>query len=333
MIGLAPMDGITDAAFRQITDHYGHPDLLFTEFVNVDGLNVGKIGIYSHLIYHRTSTPIYAQLFGVNPLYFYNAALIICALGFSGVDINMGCPDKSVVKKGGGAGLINNPVLAKKIIQSIKQAVQDWSNGKELASLDLRKDIFNWINDYRKRKNISDERKLLPVSVKTRIGYEKVTTNEWIGNLLEADLAMIIIHGRTLKQMYKGKADWEEIAKAVAMAKKTKTKIFGNGDIKSKKEALEKINQYGVAGVLIGRAALGNPWVFQDYQPTVKEKYQLMLDHCQAFMDLTPNLNFLSLRKHLLWYLKGVNDSHKIKNQLAKVKNIEEVRRLVVCNL
>jgi len=329
MIGLAPMDGVTDAAFRKIVDEYGHPDLLFTEFVNVDGLNIGKIGIYSHLIYHPTKTPLFAQLFGSDPKYFYNAALLICSLGFSGIDINMGCPDKNVVKKGGGAGLINNPILAKKIVQTVKQAVTDWSNGKKINDLNLRPEIFDWIENFRKSKKIMDARKKLPVSIKTRLGYDKILTKEWISNLLEVEPAIITVHGRILKQLYRGKANWEEIALAAKLAEKSATKIFGNGDVQSKKEAEEKIKKYHVAGILIGRAALGNPWVFRDYFPSTAERFQTMLRHCEIFMELTPNLNFLSLRKHLLWYLKGVDNSHQLKNQLAQVKNIEEVKKVI----
>jgi len=200
------MDGITDAPFRWITDIYGKPDIVYTEFVSVKGLILGKPAIQRMLLHHQTKTFTVAQFFGCEPEYFYQAAQFALEKGFDGVDINMGCPDKSVFNRGGGAGLILQPKLAKKIILSVKKAVKDGTKRFEI------------------KKNIT-------VSVKTRTGYRTPQTKEWISNLLEAEPDVICIHARTFAQKYSGLADWSQIKIAADLAKSTKTKIFGNGDI------------------------------------------------------------------------------------------------------
>jgi nifR3 family TIM-barrel protein len=298
MIGLAPMDGVTDAAFRFIVDTYGKPDILYTEFISIKGLQIGKPAIMRSLLKHQTTTPIVAQLFGNDPELFYQATLKVLKLGFDGVDINMGCPDQSVFNRGGGAALILKPDLAISIVKSVKKAVKDWGRKKML------------------------------VSVKTRTGYKTHQTREWIGRLLEGQPDVICIHGRTYAQKYLGKADWEQIALAGELARKTPTKIFGNGDIKSKQEALEKIRKYKLAGVLIGRAALGNPWIFQDKIPTFKEKIKVILDHSYQFTKFFPQGDFKAMRKHLVWYTKGFIGSAQVRNSLMKVNNIEEVESI-----
>jgi tRNA-dihydrouridine synthase len=167
------MDGITDAPFRWITDIYGKPDIIYTEFVSVKGLILGKPAIQRMLIRHQTKTFTVAQFFGCEPEYFYQAAQVALEKEFDGIDINMGCPDKSVFNRGGGAGLILRPELAKEIILSVKKAVE----GR------------------------------IPVSVKTRTGYRNHETKEWISNLLEAEPDLICLHGRTFAQKYSGLAD------------------------------------------------------------------------------------------------------------------------------
>lgn len=296
MIGLAPMDGVTDAAFRFIVDTYGHPDLLYTEFVSVAGLPFGRSALSRRLLKHQTTTPIIAQLFGADPELFYRATFKVLELGFAGVDINMGCTDRHVFSRGGGAALILQPDLAVKIIGSAKKAVKDWG------------------------------RKKVPVSVKTRTGFKTHQTKEWISRLLEASPEMICIHGRTYEQKYLGKTDWEQIGLAAKLAKNSATKIFGNGDVKSREEALEKIVRYHLAGVLIGRAALGNPWIFKGETPTLKQRIEVILAHCRQFTRFFPKGDFRAMRKHLGWYAKGFVGSAKVRNSLMKVNNIEEVK-------
>ena len=301
---MAPMDGITDAPFRWITDIYGKPDIVYTEFVSVKGLILGKPAIQRMLLHHQTKTFTVAQFFGCEPEYFYQAAQFALEKGFDGVDINMGCPDKSVFNRGGGAGLILQPKLAKKIILSVKKAVKDGTKRFEI------------------KKNIT-------VSVKTRTGYRTPQTKEWISNLLEAEPDVICIHARTFAQKYSGLADWSQIKIAADLAKSTKTKIFGNGDIKSRSQALERIKEYNLAGVLIGRAALGNPWIFRGIIPTTEERFKVLLEHCKKFVELFPTADLSIMRKHLAWYVKDFPHAAEVRNELMQVKNIGEVKKII----
>lgn len=299
------MDGITDAPFRNIVDIYGKPNIIYTEFVSVKGLLFGKPAINRMLLHHKTETPMIAQLFGNDPDLFYKASFIVLKNGFDGIDINMGCPDKSVFNRGGGAGLILKPKLAKEIILSVKKAVKDGA----------------------KKLNI---KKYIPVSVKTRTGYKNPQTKEWISHLLEAEPDVICLHARTFAQKYSGRADWEQIGIAADLARPTKTKIFGNGDIKSREQALERIKQYNLAGVLIGRAALGNPWIFKGIIPTTEERFQVLLEHCKKFQEFFPESEFKIMRKHLAWYAKGFAGSAEMRNQLMQVKSIDDVKKIIL---
>ena len=298
------MDGITDAPFRWITDIYGKPDIIYTEFVSVKGLILGKPAIQRMLLHHQTKTFTVAQFFGCEPEYFYQAAQVALQKGFDGVDINMGCPDKSVFNRGGGAGLILQPKLAKEIILSVKNAVREG------------------IKKFKIKKNVT-------VSVKTRTGYRTPQTKEWISNLLEAEPDVICIHARTFAQKYSGLADWSQIKIAADLAKSTKTKIFGNGDIKSRSQALERIKEYNLAGVLIGRAALGNPWIFKGIIPTTEERFKVLLEHCKKFVELFPTANLSIMRKHLAWYVKDFPHAAEVRNELMQVKNIGDVKKII----
>lgn len=304
VIGLAPMDGITDAPFRYITDIYGRPDIIYTEFVSVKGLILGRPAIQRMLLRHKTNTTMIAQFFGNEPKYFYQATQVALEKGFDGIDINMGCPDKSVFNRGGGAGLILQPKLAKEIILAVKKAVKDG-----VKKLKIKKHIT--------------------VSVKTRTGYKNHQTREWISHLLEAEPDVICLHARTFTQKYSGSADWEQIRIAADLAKPTKIKIFGNGDIKSRTEALEKIKQYNLAGVLIGRAALGNPWIFKGIVPTTEERFKVLLEHCKKFTEFFPVSDFSIMRKHLGWYVKDFPHAAEVRNQLMQVKRIDDVKRII----
>lgn len=325
IIGLAPMDGVTDAAFRYITDMHGHPSLLFTEFTSVEGLERGVTNLLSAFIYHRTSTSTVAQIFGTTPQAFYHSVLIAAELGFAGIDINMGCPDKNVAKRGGGAGLILNPSLAKTIIASAKHASIDWANGVTLEESQVHPAIIEWVWKYNKKNKIAPTRCIIPVSVKTRIGYDKIVTTEWIQHLLEAEPANITLHGRTLKQLYSGSADWEEIARAAELTRKTNTTLLGNGDVVDRKDAVKKIDTYRVDGVLIGRASFGNPWVFTSSNVTNAEKLSTAIEHALAFKRFTPDLSALSLRKHMSWYCKGFDNAHSLRMQLMTKTSVDEM--------
>lgn len=329
IIGLAPMDGVTDAAFRYISDTIGKPDLLLTEFVSVEGITAGAIALLDAFIYHKTKTPTIAQIYGTEPEAFYQSAFIVCELGFDGIDINMGCPDKSVSGRGAGAGLIRNPERAKAIVKATKQAALDWSEGKKLGDVGLRPKVTNAVRKLQKQLDITPIRRLLPVSVKTRIGFDRPVIHEWISHLLETEPVNITIHGRTLKQMYTGLADWDEIGAAAQLAKGSSTTIMGNGDVKSMDDAGKRIKEYGLHGVLIGRATFGNPWLFKREIPSTDMRLRAALAHCEAFERMLPKGHFLSLRKHMAWYCKGFDGAAEIRARLMSIQSVADVRQIV----
>ena len=259
------MNGITDHPFRHIQKKYGRPMLVYTEFASVEAVLTGDRRLFKDFLYDESQRPIIAQIYGRRPESFRHAAILLCQLGFDGIDINMGCPTKSVAMSGAGAGLIRTPRLAQEIISATRAGVQDWLNGATLRDcagvpehMIVQAEAFHALLPL-----AYQQRRPIPVSVKTRIGYEEPEVEEWIPALLEMDPVAIGIHGRTLVQGYAGHADWDEIGKAVALADGTPTLILGNGDIQSLEDAHQRIADTGVDGVLIGRASYGNPFVFQ----------------------------------------------------------------------
>ncbi|MBI4975812.1 tRNA-dihydrouridine synthase family protein, partial [Candidatus Peregrinibacteria bacterium] len=197
IVGLAPMDGVTDFAFRHMLAKYGKPSIIFTEFVNVEGLARGAVKMLSAFIYEEKERPIVGQLFGVEVDSFYKSALMLCALGFDGIDINMGCPVNKIAKRGSGAGLIKTPEIAKKIILTVKKAAEDFANGAELKDVGVSDEMIKKIEEMNFGKG-EFVRKIIPISVKTRIGYDKIVAEEWVKHLLEVKPANITMHGRTL---------------------------------------------------------------------------------------------------------------------------------------
>ncbi len=329
IIGQAPMDGVTDAAFRYITDIHGHPDLLFTEFVPVEGICHSAVKILHSFVRHNTSTPTLAQIYGRELDAYYLSVFVAAELGFDGIDINMGCPDRAVTRRGAGAGLIKSPKHAIKIINTVKQAVKDWSEGKTMEEATVPVEVINHVHLLQKRHAIKGNRSQIPVSVKTRIGYDKVVTTEWIKNLTDARPVTISLHGRTLEQMYTGKADWEEIGKAAEVAHDAGIKLLGNGDVQSMTDAREKIHTYKLDGVLIGRATFGNPWLFQEMEPDTQLRITTALEHAEAFEELLPGGHFVSLRKHMAWYMKGFDHAAALRDKLMRMQNITDVREIL----
>jgi nifR3 family TIM-barrel protein len=329
IIGFAPMDGVTDAACRYITDKYGRPDILFTEFTSVEGMDHGADKLLDAFIYHKTDTPTVAQIFGADLNAFYKASFVIGEMGFDGIDINMGCPDPNVAKKGGGAGLILQPKLAQNIVKMTRKGIEDWASGRKIEDVDLKPQIIDFVRNFKAKLSIQPERKVLPVSVKTRTGYEQIVTEDWISSLLEVEPVNITVHGRTLRQLYSGEANWEEIAKAAELARKTETTLLGNGDIKTLADAHERIKKYGTDGALIGRGAWGNPWIFSDHTPELSEKFQTALEHTEKFKELLPNAHFLMIRKHLAWYSKGFDNASDVRSELMRVNSVQEVKNII----
>ena len=329
IIGLAPIDGVTDCAYREIVDKYSKPSIMFTEFIPIEGLMRGATKLLHSFHRHKSKTPIIGQVFGVNEISFYNAFFIVAEMGLDGIDVNMGCPDRGLVKRGGGAGLILNPKQARQLIHTLKEARNDWQNGKQISDTLLPKEILTAILTYKKQNNIIPKRKTFSVSVKTRIGFDKPITKKWISYLLDAEPDLITIHGRTFKQLYTGKADWEEIQKAVKLAYKSKTQMWGNGDISSMGQAKEYIKTYDVDGILVGRAAFGNPWFFGENKPTLKTKFQVMLEHAKLYLKYRPEMSIAPLRKHFCWYCSGFPGYGKVREKLMKTLAINEIKNIV----
>jgi tRNA-dihydrouridine synthase len=347
VIGLAPMDGVTDAAFRYITAKHGGPDVILTEFVNIQSALYAPHTLLQDFAYSEIERPVVAQIYGKTPELFYQVAHIVCALGFDGLDINMGCPAKKVAATGCGAALIRTPDLAREIIRAAKQGVRDWYNGQSLAGLKLRDDMIAGIaraNQGRSGLSAPVERRRIPVSVKTRLGYDRVVIDDWLRTLLEEEPAAISLHGRTLAQGYKGEADWHSIARAVEFAKGSATLILGNGDVQNLRDAHRRIRATHVDGVLIGRGAQGDPWLFRekarvkealrsDREPLLDdapiplaERFRLIIEHCERFEQLSDQSRFVAMRKHLTWYCRNFRGAAEMRAQMVRAQNSRDVQ-------
>ncbi len=351
ILGLAPMDGVTDAAFRWMVAKYGKPDVMYTEFVNVEGLMRGRVErLLPILIYDEIERPIVAQLFGKTPEDFYRATVLVCELGFDGVDINMGCPVKRVAEKGAGSGLIKTPDLAQEIVKQVKLAVEDWSEGRVgLEEVAPSKDWVRLVEkfsmrtaDRRKNASLTSSKKRstfvrIPVSVKTRLGVEEDVSEWWMGVLSEMKPEAIALHGRTLKQMYSGQADWEAIGRAGEVVKKKGIVFLGNGDVKEIKSAKCKIKNYGVDGVLIGRASFGRPDLFSNKPQALRagslrelRTYTWMVEHARKYEEIFGGGTFLPMRKHLAWYARGFEGARELRSKLVQTNSAEEVEKILV---
>jgi tRNA-dihydrouridine synthase len=328
IVGLSPMDGVTDAVFRYMLADYGKPSVIFTEFTNVEGLARGAEKMLRAFLYDEIERPIVAQVFGVEVDSFYKSAVMLCEMGFDGIDINMGCPAKHVAAKGSGAGLIKTPDLARKIIRSVKLGAQDWANGISMEKAGVHKNIISAIDKMKGEKVV--ERKLIPVSVKTRVGVDGDIAEDWVGELIKEKPALVTMHGRTLRQMYSGEADWEILGRASLICKDAGVMFLGNGDVKSLDDAREKTLRYNLDGVLIGRSVMGNPWFFSDKIPSVEDRISALKDHCSHFERIFGDeVPFHAIKKHLAWYLKGFEGVKEIRMQLMMSSSFEEVRDII----
>lgn len=296
------MDDVTDSVFRQIIQNLAPADLYFTEFTSVDGLasEKGREPVARRLQFTEAERPLIAQIWGNDPEKFFKAAQLCKEMGFDGIDINMGCPVKDVVKRGMCSGLIQNPELAGKIIQATK----DGAGG-------------------------------IPVSVKTRLGMREVQP-EWIEFLLKQDLPALIIHGRTVREMSKVPAHWDEIKKVVEMKNKIapNTIIIGNGDVESYQDGLDKVKKTGVDGIMIGRGIFKNLWIFdKDSKPrelTLEQRMEHLLTHTRLFVNTWgTNKPFPILKKFYKIYISDFEGSAELRARFMETKNLEEVESLV----
>jgi len=350
MIGLAPMDGVTDSAFRHIIAIYGKPDVVFTEFTNVHDICSGRLKAVDSLRYSALEHPVIAQIYGKDPLLFYQAAHVVCELGFDGLDINMGCPSKNVASSGSGAGLIRTPNLALELMDRARTGIQDWADGQSLTNLGLKSSALQAIAQLKAEHPELAQRTVrspIPLSVKTRLGYDCNIINEWSDCLIQGRPEVIVIHGRTLSQMYRGQSDWEAIALATQRIQKHGIGVMGNGDIQTLQEATARIQESGVNGVLIGRGALGNPWIFQGIQqvrmalstgsslelktpePSLDEKFQVMIEHAKLFETMHGKERFPRMRKHLGWYCSSFPHAAAMRSHLVRTHSSQDVVNLV----
>ncbi len=350
IIGLAPMDGVTDSAFRHIVATYGKPDVVFTEFTNVHDICAGRLKALDSLRYSAAERPVIAQIYGKDPALFYQAAHVVCELGFDGLDINMGCPSKNVASSGSGAGLIRTPNLALELTSQTRKGIQDWTSGQTLSEVGLKASALQTIAQLKANqpeRSEEKERTSIPLSVKTRLGFDCNIIDEWSDCLIHGQPDAIAIHGRTLSQMYRGKSNWEAIAQAATRIQKHGILALGNGDIKSLTEAHQRIHLSGVNGVLIGRGALGNPWIFQEIQqvrqalltrttlelknaePTLDEKFQAMLTHAQYFEAIHGSERFVRMRKHLGWYCSSFPHAAALRAQMVRTNSTQDVKHIL----
>jgi tRNA-dihydrouridine synthase len=352
IIGLAPMDGVTDAAFRGIVAAQGPPDVTITEFTSVIDVCRGPEHRLQPLRYHERERPVVAQLYGKDPDLFYRAAMVVCALGFDGLDLNMGCPSRTVASSGSGAGLIRTPELACAIIRAARQGILDWAGGRSLADAGLKPARQEQIAAMNARRGACNpvERRIIPLSVKTRIGYDRDIVESWIGLLLEESPTAIMLHGRTLEQMYRGAADWKAIERAAGLARGTRTLVLGNGDLSSPADVVRRVDTHGVHGVLVGRGALGTPWFFKGKEairaavktggappelpgPSLHERFEVMLEHARLFESCFGGDRFPHIRKHLGWYCKGFPGAAAMRGRMVQAASSRDVARIVTEHL
>ncbi len=303
---MAPMADVTDTAFRQIIEKYsrhgepgGGPDVFWTEFVSADGLcSAGREVLLRDFAFTSREHPIVAQIFSSNPENMKKTAELIASLGFDGIDINMGCPDKSIEKQGAGAAHMKDIKRAQEVILATMAGAPH-----------------------------------LPVSVKTRIGYNKENLEEWIGAILETKPAVITVHARTRKEMSLVPARWEEIGRAVKLAEGSGTLIIGNGDVRDLVDAREKALATGADGVMLGRAIFGNPWLFDSTRTgqviPLAEKFNVMIEHTHLFEKLLGDIkNFSIMKKHYKAYVNGFDGAKELRVRLMDAKNATEVEEI-----
>jgi tRNA-dihydrouridine synthase len=320
------MDGITDEAFRLLQVSIARPNLLFTEFVSAEGLCRGGIKLFTHLLYSAIERPIIGQLFGKDPDSFYKSSVILAYLGFDGVDLNLGCPAKTVFQHGSGAALIANPTLAKTIIMATHSALSDYAQGKvKISELHLNQKTLDVLASQNRYSGYIPNPYRPTLSVKTRLGISQDISPDWISYLSRLPLNFITLHGRTLKEGYSGLANWESIKAAAYLAHDAKIKFFGNGDIGTLAQAKDYCQRYQVDGCLIGRAALGNPWIFSDHLPTLTDRFNAMLLHTQLYQQVFPDRPLDSLRHHYLSYVSGHPRAKQLRAKLVTVSTLQQL--------
>lgn len=293
------MDDVTDTVFRQIVASTAAPDLYFTEFVNVDGLqSPGRQKLLKKLKHTAKEQPLVAQMWGKIPNNFRKTADELVDMGFVGIDINMGCPEKTVVKNGCCSALITNRELAAQIIR----ATQDGADGR------------------------------VPVSVKTRIGFNEIDLT-WLEFLLGLNLDMLTVHGRTRKEMSEVPAHWDLIGEARKLRDKIapNTLIVGNGDVENRQHGLELAKRYGLDGIMIGRGIFRDPFAFAEISPwagyTRQRRIDLYTKHVKLFASTwhKDERQVVTLNRFCKVYINGFDGAKELREQLMAAKTTDEL--------
>lgn len=294
------MEGVTDVVFRHVVAQAAKPDVYFSEFTNAASFCNPK-GIHStrgRLAFTDDEQPMVAQIWGVNPDNFAEMSIALAKMGYAGIDINMGCPAKDVVKTGACSALIENPKLAGELIASAK------TGG-------------------------------IPVSVKTRIGFKTRKTEEWLSFLLEQDIAALTVHARTTKEMSKVPAHWEEfsIARELRDNIAPQTLLIGNGDILNRQQGMELMQEHGLDGVMIGRGIFQNPFCFEGIprehgQAELLNLLKMHLDLFDAAVDFETR-KFDPLKRFFKIYIRDFPGASELRDKLMHTKSTAEVRELL----
>lgn len=342
---VAPMADVTDAAFRRMIAKYsahtrpdgsiGGPDVIWTEFVAADGLiratPEGKVKLMADLIYSESERPIVAQLFTSNVEHMEKAAALCLELGFDGVDINMGCPDKTIEKQGCGSAMIKSPDKARAIMQAAMRGAKSNEGG-------------------------------IPVSVKTRLGYNHDQVEDWISVILSEKPAALTVHARTRKDLSLVSARWERIKRVVELRNiiSPETKIIGNGDVLTRADGFDKIIASGADGAMVGRALFGNPWFFNPTKSlpikltalpthgvnrdtiiatdtsdqsvsylTLEERFAVLVEHTYLFCELLPHKNFAVMKKHYKAYVNGFAGAAELRAKLMDSESPMQVEDII----
>lgn len=297
----APMEDVTDAAFRRLIARHKAPDVMYTEFTSADGLVLadesGQRTLRKKLLFGEDERPVVAQLFTASPERMEEAAALIQELGFDGLDINMGCPDRAVEKSGCGSAMMKNPGLAKEIIRAAKRGAPG-----------------------------------LPVSVKTRVGYATNELATWVPALLEEGIAALAIHARTRNELSDVPARWEHVAEAVGLRDSlgAPTRIIGNGDVRDVADGREKVKRSGADGAMLGRAIFGNPWLYEEHIPSPRERLEALSEHLTLFEELMADTtNYAVMKKHFKAYVSGWDGAKEARAALMETSNPEEARHIL----
>jgi tRNA-dihydrouridine synthase len=298
---LAPMDDVSDTVFRQIIQSCHAPDLFFTEFVSVDGLqSAGRAALLDKLRYAANERPLIAQLWGKNIQAYQQTARELCAMGFDGIDLNMGCPDKTILKHGCCAALIQNRDMALNIIH----ATQDAVSGR------------------------------IPISVKTRLGFDDVDLS-WHELLLKQSLDALTIHARTRRDMSKVPARWSYLSEIVAMKNTLapNTVLIGNGDVAHRQQAQNLAQHYQLDGIMIGRGIFSDPFAFSLESPwptmPMHDRLELYRTHIKTFIATWPmgERRIQTLNKFCKIYIQGCSGAAHYREMLMSCRSVDELFR------